>query len=221
MRQEYAIDKIVQYEKDEVDDNVKVVNRKYTNLTYKIRAARGKLTSIQAKLNLHSEKAPKESGEDDKEMKKWMVKQLDLVDQRSDIEKVIAELTKTRDETPYKIKVSEMPKEERYSKTHQESKHLQNCVKMICFRAETALAQLLAPYFARKNDETRSLVKSVIETRIDLMPDETNKKLVVKLYPLSNRRSMDAVGQILEKVNATKTIYPGTDLVLFYEFATK
>ncbi len=121
---------------------------------------------------------------------------------------------------PYKIPLSRMPEQTRYNKLHQESKHLQNIVKMICYRAETAMANLLAPHFTRSRDEVRALVKSIISRQIDMHPDYDNGTLEITLYPLSNNRSNEAVSKILETLNRTQTKYPGTDLVLLYKTAT-
>lgn len=120
----------------------------------------------------------------------------------------------------YKIPVSGMPLESRYTKLDQESKHLQNIVKMICYRAETALARLFEPHFSRSRDEIRALVKSIIKGRIDLRPDHENGKLEITLYPLANNRSNEAVRKIIHLLNQTRTKYPGTDLTLCYKTAT-
>lgn len=95
-----------------------------------------------------------------------------------------------------------------------------NIVKMICYRSETALANLIAPHFARSRDEIRALVKSVIMRPIDLFPDYRNKKLEITLYPLANKRSNEVVGEVIDILNQTRTKYPGTELTLFYKIAT-
>ncbi len=41
-----------------------------------------------------------------------------------------------------------MPQEKRYNKLKTESKILMNVIKMICYRAESSVASLLAPYLA-------------------------------------------------------------------------
>jgi len=56
------------------------------------------------------------------------------------------QLLSQRKPVPYKIKVSQMPREYRYNKLGTESKHLMNIIKMIAYRSETALANLIAPH---------------------------------------------------------------------------
>ena len=50
MRQEYAMDKIIQYAAEEIDDSVLVVNREYNNITYAIKKGREKISRRKAKL---------------------------------------------------------------------------------------------------------------------------------------------------------------------------
>ena len=50
LRQEYALDKIIQYSIDELDANMMVVNHEYSNITYKIKKEREKLGRRKAKL---------------------------------------------------------------------------------------------------------------------------------------------------------------------------
>ena len=45
-----------------------------------------------------------------------------------------------------KIKNSDLPEESKYNHLHIESKHFQNIIKMICYRAESSCANILAEY---------------------------------------------------------------------------
>ena len=91
---------------------------------------------------------------------------------------------------------------------------------MICYRAETALANLLSPHFNRASQEIRALIKSVIFSRSNMEVDNQNQELMITLYPLANLRSNEAVRKICEMVNATNTVYPGTNLRLVFNIAT-
>jgi hypothetical protein len=113
-----------------------------------------------------------------------------------------------------------MPPESRYCKLHQESKRFQNIIKMICYRAETAFATLLAPFYARSDDEIRALMKAVIYQTIDLLPDYDRKLLNITLYPLANQRSNRAIASLIDKINDTNTVYPGTNLLMKFKIAT-
>jgi hypothetical protein len=219
MRQEYALDKIIQYSVDEIDENIKVVNQEYNNITYKIKKEREKLNRRKAKLYEWEQKNPLQE-ESEKENKKWMKNRLEMIEEIQLIENQVENWVRNRKNIPYKIPIRQMPEDTRYNRLNQESKTLQNVIKMICYKAETALATLLSPHYKRANQEIRALIKSIIHTPINLEVDRENEMLKVDLYPLSNQRSNQAVSKICDTVNQTNTVYPGTNLMLNFKIAT-
>jgi hypothetical protein len=116
--------------------------------------------------------------------------------------------------------LSQIPEATQYNRLNKESKTLQNVVKILCFRAETALGILLSPHYKRENEEIRALIKSIIYTPADIEVDKEQKLLKITLYPLANIRSNEAVREICDKINATNTIYPGTNLTMVFKTAT-
>ena len=110
-----------------------------------------------------------------------------------------------------------MPEDTRYNRLHQESKTLQNIIKMICYRAETALANMLAPHYKREDQEIKALLKSITQSTIDMDVDHAKELLTITLYPLSNQRNTEAVRKVCQTVNATATIYPGTNLKMVFK----
>lgn len=215
MRQDFALDKIIQYSVDKIDDSIKVVNREYSNLSYKIKKEREKLSRLQAKLYELEQQNHLEQN-DEKTNRKWIKDKLELFEKKTQVEDNIASLVDQRKEIPYKIPLSDMPPSCRYNCLNRESKALQNIIKIICYRAETALATLLAPHYKRANQEIRSLIKMVIDTPVDIEVDTVKEVLKITLYPLANIRSYEAIAKICETVNATETIYPGTCLKLCF-----
>jgi len=245
LRQEYALDKIIQYAIDEIDSTHMVVNREYSNIESKIKSLREKVTRLNNRLyklqeqDSHKKKQDKtvtvntqkkqKSTKDKKKQKKqdaeemtgkWFKKELELTEKKDLIEQEINRLIEKRKTLHYKIPVCEMPENARYTKLDQESKYFQNILKMICFRAETALANLLAPHYSRAEDEIRALVKAITHLSIDLIPDEEKKLLNIKLYPLANLRSQKALAKIIDDVNDTMTVFPGTNLVMKFQITT-
>jgi hypothetical protein len=221
MRQDFSLDKIVKYSIDEIDGDVKVVNREYSNLCYQIKKEREKLARREAKMYQLDEKNPiQEDEKSEKENAKWLKQKLELVEQIGQLKEEIENLIQKRKKIPYKIPVSQMPESSRYNRLNQESKTLQNIIKMICYRAETSLAGLLSPHYKRANQEIRMLIKTIINTPIDMEVDHEKYEIRICLYTLSNQRSNEAVSKICEAVNATNTVYPGTNFRLFFKTAT-
>jgi hypothetical protein len=170
LRQEYSFDRIIQYTVDEIDNDVTVVNREYSNFTYSIKKKREQLSRRKAVLYDHQLKIPQEEKTEpmSKKMGAWMTKQLEIKEDIQNIEDEIEKLLKKRQEIPYKISIGQMPLNDRYVKLHQESKYFMNIVKMICYRAETELANLLANNYIRSDNEIRTLVKAIIKQPVDL-----------------------------------------------------
>ncbi|NEW85347.1 MAG: hypothetical protein GZ094_23700 [Mariniphaga sp.] len=217
MRQEYDIDRIVQYGIDELDNNIEVVNREYSILTQGLKKNREKTARRQAQLFLLQEENAKS---EKRQTSKNLLDQLKL---REEIERFKTEeqaLISKRKLQPYKITIGQMPEPTRYNKLKTESKHLQNIIKMICYRAETSFANLLAIHYKKKTNEIRALVKSIIFTKADLMPNYQDKTLTITLYSLATNRDNTAIENIIQILNDTETIFSGTDLTLIYKTAT-
>jgi hypothetical protein len=51
-----------------------------------------------------------------------------------------------------------------------EAKHLTDSIKMLAYRAETALARLLADHYARTEDEGRALIREMLLSDADILP---------------------------------------------------
>jgi hypothetical protein len=61
-------------------------------------------------------------------------------------------------------------------------------------------------------DEARALVRDLCTTPADLVPDEQAKTLIITLHSLATPKDNAAVAHLCAELNATKTLYPGTDL---------
>jgi hypothetical protein len=222
LRQEYSFDKIIQYTTDEIDNNMTVVNREYSNLTHAVKKKREQLSRLKADMYDHQLNSPPEEKNEpaSKEMGAWIAKQFELQENIRNMEIEIEKLIEKRRAIPYKISIGQMSPEDRYVKLNQESKYFMNIIKMICYRAETAFADLLSNNYCRADDEIRMLVKAITKQPADLTPDYIKNTLTVTIYPLANYRSQKALANVWENINNTNTIYPESDLTLFFKIAT-
>jgi hypothetical protein len=217
MRQEYDLDRIVQYGVDEIDSKIMVVNREYSNLTYQIKKTREKISRREALLFTMKEDNIRS---DLDQTSKNLHNQLKVHQELKILQEKEQDLIEKRKQQPYKISIGDMPESTRYNKLKTECKHIQNIIKILCYRAETAFANLLSPNYARSKDEIRALVKSVVFNTADIIPDSTNGTLTVCLYSLATNRDNIAVGNVCQILNDTETIFPGTNLRLIFKSAT-
>jgi transcriptional regulator with XRE-family HTH domain len=95
-----------------------------------------------------------------------------------------------------------------------ERKRIHDALRMATYNAESALARLLAPLYARADDEARSLLREAFRAPADLQV--VGSELRVRLSPLSAPRRTRAIAGLCEELTATKTTYRGTNLTLVY-----
>jgi transposase-like protein len=98
-----------------------------------------------------------------------------------------------------------------------EAKHLTDTIKMLAYRAETALVRCLTQNGVPTEDDGRALVREMLLTSADILPQAEEHRLLVRLHSLANPRSNKALAKLCETLNALKVRYPGTDLTLVYE----
>ena len=102
---------------------------------------------------------------------------------REDIETVQHELDilkAKRNETPHHITTDELPAQARFVQLSTHSKQLVDTIKMIAYRAETAMANNLREHLKRP-DEARRLLSSLYTSEADLLPDPQAGTLTVRL----------------------------------------
>ena len=97
-------------------------------------------------------------------------------------------------------------------------KRLLDTVKMIAYRAETAMAAILREVLSRAND-ARSLLRDLFTRTADILPDEGSGTIGVRVHASSNPRHDRAITHLLEQLTAAEQTYPGTKLKLTYTVA--
>jgi prepilin-type processing-associated H-X9-DG protein len=215
--QDYDFDKMVSYGIETIDMEKVVVNPQYRKLTHQLKKIREKKQRVEAKFYPLVEQAIEEKLDNipaitDKQMQyKQQIDQ--LITQEN-------ELNRARKSLQPKIKLAQMPQEKRYNKLKTESKILMNVIKMICYRAESSVATLLAPYLANADKEKRMVVKQIIQSNADLIVDYKEQTMTVKLYSLAAKRYNLAVENIVQLLNDTETIFPGTSLKLVFTISS-
>lgn len=214
MVQDYDMDKLVQYGVEEVNPDSEVVNPSYKTCAYRIKKLSEKAARLKAKL---FEKIEADLIVDIDSAKQALLQQSQLQEAISGYEQQISQFREELERTPKRMKVKDMPDFCRYNKLKAESKLFMNTIRMIVYRAETAVANLVAPYYARSSEEVRMLVKEIIKNDADLIPDQEEKTLTVRLHSLSTPRANTAVKQLCIILNETETLFPGTELRMVYK----
>jgi prepilin-type processing-associated H-X9-DG protein len=215
MRQHYGLDKLVTYDTEEVPDTTQVVNPAYRRLDGDIRKKTSRLRRVAAhfgNLGLEGEIDP-----DRVETYEW--KKGELQEEVEHLRGEIVALKAERKQVKRHITFGELPEEARFERLAINSKHMIDTIKMVAYRAETAMAHTLKEKMSRQ-DDARTLLRSIYTTEADLLPDENKKTLTVRLHNMASRIHDAAVMHLCDELNATETVYPGTDLRLVYELVS-
>jgi len=89
-------------------------------------------------------------------------------------------------------------------------------IKLIAYRAETALVQVVRDKLQR-SDDARALVRQVFHSAADLCPQPQQKALTVRPHRLSSAIHDAAMEHLSGEMTATETVFPGTELRLIFE----
>jgi hypothetical protein len=127
----------------------------------------------------------------------------------------IEQLKALRAQTPPKLTLQQLPENERFAQLCPESKHFIDTIKIIAYRAESALAGELRETLAR-DDDARALSRRLFLTPANLRPDYAAKTLTVELHRLGSPLQDAAAAKLCELLTATETIFPTTELRLVY-----
>jgi transposase len=215
MMQHFAIDLLNEYGTEEIPETKRpVVNPKWRELDRQKRSVKSKLTHRQAHfaaLTLHPES-------DEAAQAKWENRKAELVEEIDQFEHELAAITSQLKTTPSHLAWDELSEADKFQRLAPSRKQLVDTVKMIAYRAETALASIVREELAR-TDDARSLLRDLFCSEADLLPDLEQGILRVQIHPMSNPRSNRAIAHLLDHLNAAEFTYPGTNLRLVYSIA--
>lgn len=213
---DYDFDKIISFGTESVDVEKKVVNPEYRTRSHHLKKLREKIKRMEAKffpladqlMNEDIKEAPKIAS-------KYEAYRLKIETLKQEEKQIMEE----RKQYPSKIPISQMPENKQYNKLKTESKKFINLIRMIAYRAETALANILSATIENKNAHQfkRMIVKYIIEAPADIIPEYEQNLLHVKLHHLSTPAHNRAAQKVADLLNETQTVFPGTNLVMQFQ----
>lgn len=211
MRNHFGLDRLIEHGTQPLADTTVVVNPAHRKAEQEVRRARARLVRSQAQLAAHTlPHAP-----DAKQIAAFEAQGGRWREQVEAHTALLDQAKEKRGQIPRKIELKALPEAERYRQLCPESKHFIDTIKMIAYRAESALAGELGEHLQR-GDDTRALIRRVLVTPANLRPDYGQKTLTVELHRLGSPLQDAAVAKLCEELTATETRFPTTDLRLVY-----
>ncbi len=172
MHQHYDFDKVMEYMTEEISGLTKVINPVWKDLDYRIRSCRGRLNYRIKKfgdMELHPET-------DRVKMEKQITEKAELREDIDLMEKELEELKKKRSSVSKHIDFQNLPEDKKFEKLKSSSRLLLNTIKMMDYRAETAMSMILKEFLHRDQD-ARPIIRELFKTDADIVPDHESKIL--------------------------------------------
>ena len=117
---------------------------------------------------------------------------------------------------PRKSKLQTLPEDPRPRQLAPLNKILTDTVKMIAYRAETALVGLLIPHL-KKEEEARALIRELFVSSADLEPDEPANTLTVSIHRMTCPAHDKAIAALLAELTLAPFVHPETGIRILYQ----
>jgi len=216
-RQDFDIDTLNSNEKVIPPDTEKVVNPQYREVEKQLRSNTSKLSRRVLKdKQLVLKDNPTEKQQKNYEERKGVFRK-----EIEDLELAVIELKKIKSNLKHHITFAELPDEHKFLQFHGGRKKIIDIIKMITYRAETAMANIILPKLTCYDQDTaKAIIKSIFQTPANILPDYENQVLIVELLYLSTHKKDKIIQKLMDSLNETQFCFPGTQLKLFYKFVS-
>ncbi len=211
LRQQYALDALVDYGVEPADASRTVPNPKRRAINAELRKAYTELNLIvaaygaEAFTNVESVR---------RTMRGFKIANASLGHLILEAMQRVSDLERKRAKIPTRVPVQQVTKGQ-VIKLSVERKHLTDLLKMVAYQAEGDLLRLVTPHYRRAEDEGRTLVQNALANTGDIEVSENG--LHITIDPLSSPHRTQALVALCEHLNKTKTNYPGTNLRLHFD----
>jgi hypothetical protein len=212
MKEHYALDRLIEYGAQPLPETTRIVNPVWRDLDRQTRSQQALLAREQARfggLHLPVQASPEQAALHEKQKGQL----LQSIEQR---QSQLESLKTQRKAAGKHVQIKDLPEKDRFSQLITGKKHLVDTVKLIAYRAETSLVQILREKMER-TDDARALARQILQGAVDLHPDTTQKSLTVKLHRLTFQAHDQVLNHLCAELNQTETIFPGTELKLIFQ----
>ena len=206
MREEYALDALVDYDTEPENPERSVPNPERRRIDRALAQARSEIKSLQMR---YGKALTETSGKERPTIRKFKKAHQTLERQIRHVQKRIKFLQEKRQQIPKRVQAKALAGEP-VLRLVRERQHLIQCIKMVAYQSESDLLALARPHYARADQEGRTLITTAFQSAADL--DVSQNELRVTLAPLSSPRRSQAIGALCESLNAMNVRFPGTEL---------
>ena len=126
------------------------------------------------------------------------------------------ELKQKRRDTPRHITVAELDEQNALDALPEGEKLLLDAIRMIAYRAETRMMPVVAQAQG-KTQRPRRHLRALFQSDADIITEPANGILRIRILGSASDAGDNAIAGLLQELNQTHTIFPGTGLRMVYE----
>ncbi len=201
MRDEFNLDALPTHELEPLDPDTMVVNPLRRAYDKAIRSAERRLARLRNRIaGAARKKRPKAQ----------------LRREVSDLEGALEIARASRRNVPKHCRAGDLDEDQQLDALPSRDRLLLDIIRMIAYRAETRM-MLPVMQGQGKKPHPRKLLQALMTADADILPDPANGVLRVHILGLANDACHRQIDALLNELNATETLFPGTDLRMVYE----
>ena len=203
LREQFNLDSLPTHDLEPLDPDAQVVNPVRRALEKTIRRVRSRLAAVRNRL------VPAQQEPDP-----------DIANRLAADAKAVAgeldELQQQRVDTPTHVRAGNLSEQDKLDALPVAGRLFMDVVRMIAYRAET---RMMAPVIGAqgKKPNARRLLRALLTSDANIIPEPAQHILRIQLLGLGSDACDRMLAPLIEELNATRTIYPGTQLRLVYE----
>ena len=205
MREQFNLDSLPSHDLAPLDPDAQVVNPVRRALEKTIRRLRSRLATARNRLAEALQEHHRDTATRLEADANSLAAELDQLKQQ-------------RADSPTHVRAGDLPEQDKLDALPVGGRLFLDVVRMIAYRAET---RMMVPVITTqgKKPNARRLLRALLTSDANIIPQPAKGILRIQLLGLGSDACDRMLAPLVEELNATRTIYPGTDLTLVYELA--
>ena len=205
MREQFNLDSLPTHDLAPLDPDAQVVNPVRRALEKTIRRVRSRLATARNRLAEALQEHHQDTATRLEADAKALAAELDQLKQQ-------------RADSPTHVRAGDLPEQDKLDALPVGGRLFMDVVRMIAYRAET---RMMVPVITTQGNKpnARRLLRALLTSDANIIPVPAKGILRIQLLGLGSDACDRMLAPLVEELNATRTIYPGTDLRLVYELA--
>ena len=216
MVESFDIDSITSYMKTAIPVTCSVINPEYKELDRQHKSISSLLKKSKVK---YAEISLSDKEMSEKAMERFTKKKSDKKTEIEDLEKEKMEIIQKKKNIERKIPFEDLGDNQKFESSINERKFFLDIIKVIAYRAETAMCNIIKKQMANPG-QARAFIRKLYSADADIEVDNVNNILTVKIHNTNHWADDKILQYLCENLNQTQTVFPATNLTMQFKLVT-